>query len=84
MMASIMVDRSADPVREKCPHTLRRSDRRDRREHQGVGLDDAAAGAEDPGASNDESAPNLTFGGASIDDRRGFHGRRRRFSAVLA
>jgi hypothetical protein len=39
-----VVDRSADPVREKCPHTLRRSDRRDSREHQGVGLDDAGAG----------------------------------------
>ena len=26
-----VVDRSADPVREKCPHTLRRSDRRDSR-----------------------------------------------------
>src|SRR5580704_4333352 len=38
-----VVDRSADPVREKCPHTLRRSDRRDSREHQGVGLDDAGA-----------------------------------------
>jgi hypothetical protein len=27
-----VVDRSADPVREKCPHTLRRSDRRDSRD----------------------------------------------------
>src|ERR1700722_5559783 len=39
-----LADRSADPVCEKCPHTLGRSDRRDSREHQGVGLDDAGAG----------------------------------------
>ena len=37
-------DRPADPVCEKCPHTLRRSDRGHRGEHQGVGLDDASAG----------------------------------------
>jgi len=37
-------DRSADPIREKCPHTLRRAGRGDRGEHQGVGLDDAGAG----------------------------------------
>src|ERR1700730_9088839 len=37
-------DRSADPTREKCPHTIRRAGRGDRGEHQGVGLDDAGAG----------------------------------------
>jgi hypothetical protein len=34
-------DRPADPVCQKCPHPHGRPGRRDSREHQGVGLDDA-------------------------------------------
>src|SRR5580693_1802016 len=37
-------DRSADPIREKCSDPHGCPGRRDRREHQGVGLDDASAG----------------------------------------
>src|SRR5580700_2584767 len=37
-------DRSADPVCQKCPHPHRCPGRRDRGEHQGMGLDDAGAG----------------------------------------
>jgi hypothetical protein len=39
-----VVDRSADPVREKCPDPHGCPGRRDRGKHQGVGLDDAGAG----------------------------------------
>jgi hypothetical protein len=37
-------DRPADPVRQKCTDPHGCPGRRDRREHQGVGLDDAGAG----------------------------------------
>src|ERR1700730_11430048 len=39
-----MVDRSADPIREKRTHAHGRSGRGHRREHQGVGLDEPGAG----------------------------------------
>ena len=43
-------DRSADPVCAQRADAHRRSDRRDRREHQGVGLDVASAGGRGRGA----------------------------------
>ena len=70
-----VVDRSADPVREKCPDPHGCPGRRDRGKHQGVGLDDAGAGGRgwrpDRGPRQDTRRPAARHRRDPGDGRRG-------------
>jgi hypothetical protein len=74
-----VVDRSADPVREKCPDPHGCPGRRDRGKHQGVGLDDAGAGGRgwrpDRGPRQDTRRPAARHRRDPGDGRRGLERR---------